>query len=167
MTVSASGIITALKSLLVSDDSRYKSRVGVARDQVEAAVAGVHSANREFAVGLLAECIRRETGAPETDLPGIVQDVNRFADAQVLAGHTKTRDSQKGNAVETVVDTLRQHFGGFYSGGLKIFTNAGKEDQFNMIFGTALELLKKDGFQHPFSSDDELKAAVIEQIKSS
>ncbi|GEM_PF-4403714 len=167
MTITTSGITTALQGLLVSDDTAYKGQVGAAKDQVEAAVAGVNAANRKFAVGLLAECIRRETGASAADLPQIAQAVNGFADAQVLAGHQKVRDSQKGNAVTAVVTTLQQYAGGFYQGGLKTFTNAGKEDQFEVVFRFALDLLKKDGFQHPFQNDDELKALVIEQIKAS
>src|SRR3989338_2691722 len=134
MTLSASGITTALQGLFVSDDTKYKAQVGVATNQVETAVAGVNAANREFAVGLLAECIRRETVASDTELPQIAQAVNNFADAQVLAGHQRVRESQKEGAVTTVVTTLQQRVGGFYQGGLKTFTNAGKEDQFEIVF---------------------------------
>ncbi|MBI1857687.1 MAG: hypothetical protein HYR97_01005 [Candidatus Melainabacteria bacterium] len=165
--ISGSGIVTALQNLLVSDDTRYKGLVGGAKAQVEEAVAGVNSANREFAVGLLAECIRRETGVPETDLPGITQAVNAFADAQVLAGHAKVRSSETGNAVTRFVEVLEEYAGSFYQGGLKTFTHAGKEEGLNTIFRFALDLLKKDGFENPFPTEDELKTAVVEKIKES
>ena len=165
--ISGSGITAALQNLLVSDDTKYKGQVSGAKAQVEQAVAGVNSANREFAVELLAKCIRRETGASETDLPQITQTVNAFADAQVLAGHTKVRESGKANLVAKFVEVLEEYAGSFYQGGLKTFTHAGKEEGLNTIFRFALDLLKKDGFENPFSTEDELKTAVVEKIKES
>lgn len=164
--VSGNGVVAALRSgLLVSDDTRYKQQIGAQTEKVEQAVAGVNTANREFAVGLLAKCIQRETDSPDKDLPAIARQLNAAADQLVLTRRSLTNETLKGDVVKKVVDALQSHFGSFYSAGLKEFIKAGNEERFVSVFSLTLDLLKRDGLENPFPHDDDLKAAVIEHIK--
>ena len=164
-TVSDSGVVAALRGLQVSDDTRYKQAIGVQQERVEQAVAGVNTANRAFAVKLLAECIKRETGGSEADLLEIETKLNAAADSIALARFSTRLDEQKVDVVKRVVDVLNYNFGDFYSAGLKKFTEAGNEGRFDAVFSVTLALLKGKGLEYP-GTDAELKAAVAEYIKS-
>lgn len=166
VTISDSGVVAALRGLQISDDTRYKQTLDVEKERVERAVAGVNTANRNFAVGLLAECIRKETGGSDSDLPEIITKLNAAADSIALARFSQKIDEQQSDVVKRVVDALKSNFGDFYAAGLKEFTKAGNEDRFAAIFSVTLELLKKEGFEYPFATDNELKAAVVDYIKS-
>ena len=166
VAVSTSGIVSALRnSLLVSDDTRYRQQVGAQTERVEQAVAGVNTANRNYAEGLLAQCIQRETDAPDTDLSAIRTQLSTAVDQLVLTRRSLKHETLKGDVVKEVADALESHFGSFYSAGLKEFIKAGNEERFASVFSVTLDLLRRDGLESPFAHDDDLKAAVIEHIK--
>ena len=165
-TITPRGLGDVFRSLIISDDSAYKQQIQGAKNGVDEALVGVNTANRQFAVKLLAKCIQRETGIPSSALPEVEGELNAHVDGLVRANISQSQLEKKEQTLQTIVDELRDATKNTYQQGLDHIKK--NEGLLELLVDLKVEnTVGTPGFDNPFATPDDLEEAVIAKIKNS